>query len=96
MSVSKAVRFSSYKIVVKCIANKGFALAHLCLFLHVIMQYSPFLGSALPQYEVLHAWQSVCLVQLAKKCSPNLISVTARLAWPQLPYSTYVQSLAPG
>ena len=34
-----------------------------------------------------------CLVQLAKLLSPNLISVTARLAWPQLPYSTYVQTL---
>ena len=34
-----------------------------------------------------------CLLQLAKIFSPNLISVTTRLAWPQLPYSTYLQSL---
>ena len=43
----------------------------------------------------LMTWLAGCLVQLAKIFSPNLISVTARLAWPQLPYSTYVQSLAP-
>ena len=48
-----------------------------------------FLGSALPQYELFPPGSLPgCLVQLAKICSPNLISVTARLDWPQLPYST--------
>ena len=40
-----------------------------------------FLGSALPQYEVFPSGSlAACLVQLAKILSPNLISVTARLA----------------
>ena len=44
-----------------------------------------FLGSALPQYEVFPISPPAFLVQLAKIFSPNLISVTARLAWLQLP-----------
>ena len=54
-------------------------------------RFLTFFKSVLLQYEVfpvrLAGCLAVCLVQLAKMLSPNLISVTARLAGPQMAYT---------